>query len=279
MAYQNSTMLGYQNKQFLEAKEIVIAADSIAANRGYGAFDFFGVINGKPFYLERHLDRFFNTMQLMRLGIKESKADVQKIIFEVINKNELSDFHIKLFAYPLNTMHGGIIESQLFVIPVILSKETGYDYKNGIKIITKEYQRFLPEAKSTNYLPLVYWQNEIDKAGAVDVLYHSEGYIRESSRGNVFVVKKGNVSTPGEKMLRGISRSVVLDILEENSIKKNETDISVEELLNADEVFLSSTTKKILPIVKIDNHIIGNGLVGAVTKTVLTTFRQLQNHY
>jgi branched-chain amino acid aminotransferase len=268
--------LDFSAGSFQSTDAIYIKPDSTGANRGYGAFDFFGVINGIAFYLDRHLDRFFNTMNILRLSIALTKNEVKAIIEEVIQRNQHKDFHIKLFAYPTDNYLQKTIPADLFVIPLIVPVDPAFKYAEGVKLIMKEYQRFLPEAKSTNYLPLVYWQNGINDSGAVDVLYYSDGFIRESSRGNVFVVKANQVFTPGEQMLKGITRSVVMDILWDNSIAVKEKNISMEELFEADEVFLSSTTKKILPITKIDTQIIGNGKVGPNSKSVYDLFNQLQ---
>ncbi len=273
-------MTGYAFSDFKDINEIKIPADADAVNRGYGAFDFFSVINNLPFYLERHLDRFFNTMQLMRLSIPESRKKLTSIIHEVVQKNAVSDFHIKLFAYPKNAFDGEkTIGCNLFVLPVIVPPTKMFDISNGVKVITKDYQRFLPEAKSTNYLPVVYWYNEILSAGAVDVLYYSDGYVRESSRGNVFIYKDGRLSTPNEKMLKGITRSIAMDALKANDISFFEEPVSIDTLLNADEVFLTSTTKKILPVVKIDDCVIGDGKPGKYADILNVEFEAIRKNW
>ena len=271
-------MIGFAINQYLSVSDINLAADAIAVNRGYGAFDFFGVINGTGFYFERHLDRFFNSMQLMRLHINFSKSEVKSIIERLFERNNKSNFYIKLFAYPLKDFSGKKIQSELFVLPVMMPVDNSFDYKNGVKLISKEYQRFLPEAKSTNYLPLVYWQNEISDAKAADVLYYSQGSIRESSRGNVFLVLNGEVLTPGSKILRGITRSVVMDLLNDNGVSVIEKEIPFGLMLKADEIFLSSTTKKILPVTQVDENTISNGSVGQVSSLLIQKFEELQKN-
>jgi branched-subunit amino acid aminotransferase/4-amino-4-deoxychorismate lyase len=272
-------MIGYSIDKFVDVNLIHIAADSVAVNRGYGAFDFFGIINGKPFFLDRHLDRFFNTMKLLRLRIPHSKQEMEQLILSLVKKNGLDEFHMKLFAYPKADYSGEFINCELYIIPVIIPDNTAYDYVNGVTLITKEYQRFLPEAKSTNYLPLVYLQHEISQAGAVDVLYYSDNYIRETARGNVFMVKSGKIFTPGEKMLKGITRSVVIDILQEHKIPFAETNIRLHELLEADEVFLASTTKKILPVNQINEKRISDRKVGPVSDFLIQHFWQIKKSW
>lgn len=269
-------MIGYQNNEFLNTHEIVIPADSTASNRGVGAFDFFGVINGKGFYQERHLDRFFSTVKLMRLSIKESRKQVEEILHKLINLNENENFYIKLFAYPLDSFEGRLILSEFIALPITIKPADRFNHHTGVNLITKEYQRFLPEAKSTNYLPLVYWQEEIRNAGAVDVLYFSDNEVRETSRGNIFIVKGDIVTTPSEKILKGITRSVVLDILKEHNICYKEGSISLEMLYEADEVFLSSTTTWVLPVVQINDTVFSRGKPGVLTKRIFNYFVQLK---
>lgn len=272
-------MIGYSKDQFIKYEDINIPADSIAVNRGYGAFDFFGIVNGKPFYYKRHLDRFFKTMRLMRMQIPYSQNSVKEIIDELVNINAINNLYFKLLAYPSIQSEEPEIPCDLYILPVAIEPYSGFDHKNGVKLITKEHQRFLPDAKSTNYLPMLYWQKEIMEAGAVDVLYYSQNEVRETSRGNVFIVKDGLVSTPNLKMLKGITRSIVLDILNDSDISYTESPVTLEMLFGANEVFLTSTTKQVLPVVKIDGKVINDGVPGDITRHLFNGFIQLKKSW
>jgi branched-subunit amino acid aminotransferase/4-amino-4-deoxychorismate lyase len=279
MAHSNATIVGFNNGKFVTLSDITIPVDNIGVNRGYGAFDFFGVINNKPFYLERHLDRFFNSLTMLRLKISYSREQVKELVEEVVRLNSATNFHIKLFALPLSTDATPSLDCGFYIVPVDASPFCNDVYLNGGTLITKEYMRFAPEAKSTNYLPLIYWYGEIAAAGAIDVLYHSNGTIKETSRGNIFIVKNNSAYTPESEVLKGITRSVVIDILKNNGVAITEKSVSLNELFSADEVFLTSTTKKVLPIVKIDEKVIGNGKVGALTLSLIKVFDNLQISY
>ncbi|MBN2484408.1 MAG: aminotransferase class IV [Bacteroidales bacterium] len=267
---------GFKNGVYAPVNDITIPVDNIGVNRGYGAFDFFGVINNKPFFLNRHLDRFFRSLELLRLKIDFSRQQVEAYIEEVIKQNNTGDFFMKLFAIPLNSDTAPSLNCGFYIVPVSFMPFGKEIYVNGCSLITKEYERFAPEAKSTNYLPLIYWHNEICTAGAIDVLYHSNGTIKETSRGNIFIVKNNIVSTPGSDILRGISRSIVIDIAKSANLRVKEKPVSLDELFTSDEVFLTSTTKKVLPVVKIDGKTIYSGLVGPVTKMLMNEFDKLR---
>jgi branched-subunit amino acid aminotransferase/4-amino-4-deoxychorismate lyase len=104
---------------------------------------------------------------------------------------------------------------------------------------------------------------KMKKEGAIDVLYYDRNEVRETSRANVFMVKDNQVFTPVEKILKGITRKRVLGLSSPWPVTTKS--ISKEELMAADEVFITSTTKSIMPITHIDNIMIGNGEVGLIT--------------
>ncbi|MBN1597026.1 MAG: aminotransferase class IV [Bacteroidales bacterium] len=270
---------GFFNGDFLPIEQIKIPVDNLAVNRGYGAFDFFGVINNKPFYGDRHLKRFQNTMQLLKISINFSESDIEGIIQKLIDLNEKKDFYFKLFALPTEPDHTIGSKSSLIILPVDAPQYEKDNFESGVKIISKAYTRFLPEAKSTNYLPLIFWYEEITQSGAIDVLYHTHNVVCETSRGNIFCVKDDIVFTPDKNILKGITRSVVIDILNQNNYKLSESDILINELKEADEIFLSSTTKKIMPVVQLDNSVINNKEIGPVTRWLMQTFNEIQENW
>lgn len=271
--------ISFFNGSFLYTHEIGIPVDNLAVNRGYGAFDFFGIVNGKPFYGDRHIKRFLNTLRLLKLKIEYSENDLANIVKELIEKNTVSDFYLKLFALPVLQDHSKNSPASLIIMPIEAPQYPPGLYKSGAKLISKEYSRFMPEAKSTNYMPMVFWQDDLEKAGATDILYLSQNYVRETSKGNVFCVKDNVFYTPGKDVLWGITRSVVLDLLHEQNFQCIQKDISFVELLASDEIFLSSTTKKIMPINNIDGQIIGNGVPGEKTKKIMGLFENLRTSW
>lgn len=272
-------MIGFLNSEYLPKDQIKIPVDNLAVNRGYGAFDFFGIKNNKPFYGDRHIRRFLHSLHLMKLFIEYSENELIYIIQNLIQKNTISDFYLKLFALPTHPNQNAETPSSLIIIPVDAPEYDAKLYSHGAKLISKEYTRFLPEAKSTNYLPMVYWYNEMLQYDAVDVLYKTHDIIKETSRGNIFCIKNDEFRTPSTGMLAGVTRSIVLDILHKQQSKFTETEISYNELLASDEVFLSSTTKKIMPVVSIDNKSIGNGKPGSLTLELMRTFGSLQTNW
>lgn len=266
-------MIGFCNGKYMPVNEITIPADSLAVNRGFGAYDFFSVINGIPFYLDRHIHRFKETLRLLKFDNKHLH-EIDNIIKQLIAYNKThQSFGIKLFALPTQESNPPL-NTELYALPTQLIKFNNNDYQNGCKLILREYKRFLPEAKSTAYLASQYYKDEIDKFGAADVLYHDNGFIRETSRGNFFLVKNNIVFTPKNEVLKGITQSVLFDIMNEASIPYKVEDINLEQMRDADEVFVTSSTKLVLPIVNIDGLKINQEIPGELSKQLLKLFLQ-----
>jgi branched-chain amino acid aminotransferase len=264
--------ISFNNGTFENISKIHVPVDSLTVNRAYAAYEFLRINNSKPFYLDRHLDRFFKTLELMRFSISFQRIEIEQIISELIMKNGASDFYLKLFAIA-ETSNKAVNTASLFITPFQFHDYPDEMYQNGANLIMKEYSRFLPEAKTTNYVASAYWQYEMDEKQAIDVLYFTGNEVFETSRGNLFIVKGNNIFTPDKNILKGITRSIVFDLVKElNPIK--EQAISVRDLFWADEIFITSTTKKIMPVININNAEISNGKVGIVSIKILELYNK-----
>jgi len=271
-------VIGFNNGSYQPVSKIGIPVTSISVNRGYGAFEFFEILRGKAFYGDRHLARFRHTMEVLRLQT-DFDEQLATIVQEVIDRNSLQNAYMKLFAFPHETDFEGVRKASLYVFPTQMPQFDPKLYEEGARLVTKEFQRFLPEAKSTDYLAGQYWLDEQTDPRVVDVLFHNGRTVQETSRGNVFVVKDGAAITPGVNVLKGVTRSLTLELLAKNGILHTEAPVSLDLLYGADEVFLSSTTKLILPVTQIDDRTIGSGKPGSVTRTLMAAFEQLKANY
>lgn len=266
-------MIGYKQEEFLPVNEIKISANSLAVNRGYGAFDYFIVHNGVPFQLNQHLERFSKTIELLRLQNKLVKK-LPEIVAGVLAKNNQQNYGIKLFVLPITEVF-----TELVVLPVESEVFSSSLINTGAKLITKEYKRFLPLAKTTNYLASQYFKSEVDDAGAADVLYYDNGIIRETSRGSFFLVKNSTVYTAKNEVLHSITRSVLFNIMDSIGISYELCDLKKDELYNADEAFVASTNKLVLPITHIDGKSLGDGNPGNMALKLYQLFNEYKEQY
>jgi branched-subunit amino acid aminotransferase/4-amino-4-deoxychorismate lyase len=126
----------------------------------------------------------------------------------------------------------------------------------------------MPLVKSINYTTGVWLQRKVKAASAYDVLYHLNGEVSEFPRCNLFVIKaNGEVVTPAIHVLEGITRKNILSL---SGMEVKATKVTLTDVLQASEVFLTSTTKRVVPIVQVDNTIIGNGKPGPVVQQILS---------
>lgn len=271
-------MIGFNNGISEQLEDICIPITSIAINRGYGAFEFFEVINGKAFYGEEHIERFIKTLKLLRLEIKYENR-LLDIVNEIIVRNKLHLAAIKMFALPHDQNAQSPRKASLYVFPVKQGKYKTELYQTGAKLITKNFQRFMPRAKSVDYLAGQYWSDQITDSNIVDILYHNGQTIQETSRGNIFIVKDGIAYTPEKDILYGITRQIVIDQLTQAGLSVQKNEVTLDTLFAADEIFLASTTKHVLPIIEIDGKTIGSGKPGKITNIAMGKLQELIKRY
>lgn len=273
-------MIAFVNDLFVQADKAGLRLNDLSIQRGYAVFDFFRTKNYKPLFLEDYLDRFFASGELLRLKSPKSKAEVKDIIRELIRQNDLPEAGIKLMLTGGYSPDGYTPAEPNFIVTQHEIQLTSPEkFAAGIKVITYPHQRELPTVKSTDYLMGVWLQEKLRQEQAADVLYHNNGIITEFPRSNVFVVSaSGRVITPSENILSGITRKKILE-LGNGSFDCAADTITIEELKNAREVFMTSTTKRILPVVQVDDTIIWDGKPGAVTTKISQAFLDLEDNY
>jgi branched-chain amino acid aminotransferase len=272
--FKQSLKTGFNNIELCPVDQISIPVDNLAIGRAYAAYEFFKIIRGNAFYLDRHLDRFFNSLDILKINIAYTRKELEHIIVKVIRANGDGDFQMKMYAIPLDPELPQRT-SNIYILPCMSPSFDEEFYRNGTNLLMKEYCRFAPEAKSTNYIASVFWKAEMDKMNAIDVLYHKDNQVLENSRGNIFIVKNGKVYTPSENILKGITRGIVIDLMYQAGISYTEQTISKNELPIADEIFITSTTKLVMPIVKINFDTIGKGIPGPITQQISKMYLNL----
>jgi branched-chain amino acid aminotransferase len=257
------SVFSYCNGEFIPADDTKIHISDLALLRGYGIFDFFRVIKGKPVFLEDHLDRFERGAETMRLIIPESRNQLREIITELIKLNSHSLMGVKMILTGGYSDDGFSLADQANLI--LTAKP--FNFPNpiaGIKLMSYEYCREVPEVKTLSYITPIRIFPMLAAKGADDFLYFNEGLISESSRSNVFIVKDQIVSTPGRNILPGITRKHIIKACRGN-YEVQIRDVTLTETLEADEVFITSSNQRIIPVCEIDGRIYNNGVIGEVT--------------
>jgi D-alanine transaminase/branched-chain amino acid aminotransferase len=267
-------MLAYINYQFIEEEKAALQVSDLAIQRGFGIFDFFRTRNYIPLFLEDYLDRFFNSAASLRLQPTHTRDELTAIIYELIKRNNEPVSGIKMMLTGGYSLDGYELAASpnLIMLQQKLQEPAADRFALGIKVITHEHQRELPAVKSINYLMGVWLQQKVKEQQAADVLYHKNGIVSEFPRSNVFMITHdGKVVTPAENVLHGITRKQLLQLAAEKYMVEVRA-VTIDEIKTAAEVFMTSTTKRLLPIYQIDEAVIGSGKAGPITTLLNADF-------
>jgi branched-chain amino acid aminotransferase len=254
------------NGDFVKESEAKIHISDLSVQRGYGVFDFFKVIHNGFIFLEDHLDRFYFSAEKLRLNPGIGRSELKELVTELHERNGIPHAGIRI------TLTGGyaadgytVTKPNLLITHAPLNIHSMYG-ASPIHLITYNHQRQMPEVKTIDYLMAIWLQPLVKENNAQDVLYHHNGILRECPRANFFIVTKdGIIATPKDHILKGITRKQIIANALANGYVVEERDITLEELYNAPEVFITSSTKNILPVVKIDGQQVGKGNIGPHT--------------
>jgi len=266
----------YLNGKWVKGKDLKISAFDITFLRGYGCFEVFRVYNRKPFKLNDHLKRFYRSAKILGLNIRFKKDQVIKIINQGIKINKNPELIVKLI------LTGGISQDSLsiskssFIVEFLDFKPwPKIFYQRGIKVITFKTQRFLPEVKSTNYFQTIYGLRIAKKQKAQEILFCYDGKIYEGGSSSFFAIIDKKLITPKNNILPSITKKVVIQLSKKLKIQIKERDLFLSEIKNFNEAFICSSTREIMPVIKIDNTVINKQKVGDLTKLLIEEFKNL----
>lgn len=253
------------NEDIIPAPEASIKVSDLSIQRGYGIFDFFKLVNGRPIFLDDHLDRFYNSAEQMRLPVKQNREQLKDLLSALISKNNLHDSGIRMTLTGGYSPDGFSLAAPNLLITQQEFKANFDIASTGIRLVSYSHQRQFAHVKTIDYLMAIWLKDYVTENHADDVLYQHNGIIAECPRANIFVVSsEGNLLTPGNNILKGVIRKQVLS-LAKSRYKVEERDISLDDLYSAKEVFITSSTKNILPVIQVDGHRIADGRPGQTT--------------
>ena len=278
----------YLNGKLVDEKDAVVSVFDHGLLYGDGVFEGIRSYNCRVFKLNEHIDRLFESAQSIMLNISLTKEQLIKAVLQTLRANKLDNAYIRLVV----TRGAGDLGldprkcNQGPTIIIIADKVALYPqkfYRQGLVIVTVPTVRNLPEAlnpqiKSLNYLNNILAKIEAANAGCDEaIMLDSLGYVAECTGDNIFVVKNGHLYTPPQCMgtLRGITRDSILEIARKNKISAHEHVITRHEVYISDECFLTGTAAEVIPVVKVDGRVIGQGKPGKLTLNLMKKFKEL----
>ena len=263
------------NGKIVKENRAKISVNDIGLHRGYGVFEVLRTYNGKPFLLNEHLKRLNRSGSNLNLKIPYNKNEISKIVNTLIEKNKFPESLVKIIVTGGESSDGVTIAKKptIIILNKLLPPVDPKIYQRGVKLLTFEYQRFIPLVKNLNYIELLRNQKRLKKEKAFNLLYISDAKVLEGATCNIFIFKNNKLITPDNLILKGTTRNLVLKLARKH-FRIEKRDVMLKELLNSDEVFITSTSKGIVPVVQIDNKIIKYGKPGSNTKKIIILFNQ-----
>lgn len=272
----------YLNGEMLPLVEAKVSVLDLGILRGFGIYEGITAFNGEPFLFNDHWARFGRSATPLGLVIPRTKEEVLDAMRTLIKHNASGPRANIRMVLTGGEAEGGLEHVKgretLFIVAEEFVPLPAALYENGGHLITHDHQRFMAETKTIGYITAVTLQERRRAAGAIEILYTSGGRVLECATSNVFIVKDGVIATPDANILKGITRNVVIELARE-SHSVEECPISLEEFFDADEVFITSSFKDIVPIVSVDARIIGSGKPGPITHDLMARFAEHTKKY
>lgn len=267
--------------KFVPSDEAVIPVTDLAVLRGLGAFDFMRTYNGRPFCLRAHLERLEASTRKIGLSFPWTLNELSALVMETLGRNDHQESNIRVIV--TGGSSSDFMNPQgnprLIIMVTALPDMPSSWYRNGIRVITNIAERALAGAKSINYIQASLALETARQKGAQDAVYVvPHGLVLEGTTSNIFAISDGRLMTPGRGILPGITRQVILD-LARCHFSVQIRDVFLSELLEADEVFISGTNKGIIPVVQIDDTVIGKGVPGPGTRLLMENFPEFVRTY
>ncbi|MEY3178958.1 MAG: hypothetical protein RJB42_1199 [Bacteroidota bacterium] len=273
-----NSLVCFQEGKFLPIDVSGLNLNDLGIQRGYGIFDFLRTTGNKALFIDDHLDRFFYSSEKMRLPIGYNRDEIKSIVYELIDKNQLPYSGMRILltggassdGYTITLPRLAVIQQAMDKLPDELSSK-------GLHLVTRAFQRQLSDVKTTDYLMAIWLQPWMKEQNGDDLLYYNESSITECPRSNIFMVTKDDVIvTPKQGMLKGITRKNIIKIAETLGLSSEERDIHLEELQQAKEVFISSSTKRLVPVAMIDNKHQYDISTNIITRKIWDAFLALE---
>lgn len=267
----------YMNGEIIPSEEAAVSPFDIGLLRGYAVFDLLRTVHGRPFLFAEHLERLRGSAAELGLRVPASDTQIADAVARLLELNAHTGEATVRFVLTGGVSPDGMsfdpAKPTFFILTHDMHEPPASLYEQGGKLCTEEHRRECPSAKTTNYLTMLKNGPRLEAEGGMDLLYHDHGRIYEAASASFYVVRGDTILAPKEDVLHGTIGSYVLDLARER-YRVVHREFTVDEACGADEAFLTSTTRGIVPIVRLDDRPIGSGRVGPVTQDLMRRYRE-----
>ncbi len=242
----------------------------------YGVYESIQVLDAQPFHISVHLARLIASAEILKIEMPPVSILLTWAI-KLINALSRQSYALKILVLGATRANEPLI---IAFFPEAIPTYLPRYYTRGTEAITFAGERLLPQCKSLNTLVNHLGQRAANKARALEAILMSNGHLYEGTRSNLFVVdaKSGRLLTPpADKTLSGITKDIVIKLMADSPTPVIETPIPVD--LPIAEMFITSTSMHVMPITTFNKRPVGNGKVGAITKSVSQAFEAYHKQY
>lgn len=276
----------YLDGKFVDQADAKVSVFDHGLLYGDGVFEGIRLYQGNVFRLEEHLERLEMSAKAILLDLPWSRKEISDATCETCRQNGLTDGYIRLVVTrgvgDLGLSPWLCPRPSIFIIAAKIALYPAEHYTTGLTICTVPTRRINPAAlpptvKSLNYLNNILAKIEAKQSGCLEaIMLNDQGYVAECTGDNLFIVHKGAILTPAASQgaLKGITRDAIFDIAAEIGVPMREANLTRYDVWCADECFLTGTAAEVIPVVKLDGRVIGDGKPGSVTARVLEAFRR-----
>ncbi|NMH67480.1 D-amino-acid transaminase [Bacillus sp. RO3] len=274
----------FVNGEMMDRADAKVDIEDRGYQFGDGIYEVIRVYGGKTFTMREHMERLYESAQKMKLAIPYSEQELTDDLLKLVDLNQVKDGIIYLQVtrgvatrqhhFPAKEVKGSVVAyTKDFPVPQ-------QQMDQGVTAKLVEDIRWLRcDIKSLNLLGNLLAKEEAASEGHFEAILHRGDTVTEGSSSNAFLVKDGVIYTHPvtNLILNGITRRVIKELCRENDLSFQEESFFVEDLLEADEMFIASTTSEVMPVIKVDGHVIGDGKPGVVTKKLQVLFSERKN--
>ncbi len=274
----------FLNGNFIAADQATVSVFDRGFLFGDSVYEVIPFYQEVGFRLDEHLKRLQYSLQALRIDLE---FDWQAMLSELVRRNGGGSLSVYLqvtrgsAGRRTHAIEQGL-QPTIFACcqPIRDIYHEGVDQIDGIKVIvTADLRWHRCDIKATNLLPNILVLQQAKESGAQEALLVRDGVLSEGASCNFFIVEQGVIYTPpqGSGILSGTTRELILSLSDWHGIPRQETDITYERLIAADEVWISSSTRGVVPVLQVDGHQIGNGLKGALWRRMFELFTRYQH--
>lgn len=275
--------IAYYNGAYMPKNEIHIDLEDRGFQFGDGVYEVMRCMRGQAVALYRHIRRLQRSAAAIEIPLPLATDELADVIRQLIRRNEMRGdlvylqltrgVSLRAHQFPANT------KPTFLAYPLPWQEISPEQFeKGGAAIIVRDERWLRCDIKSLNLLPNVMAKEKAHRAGVAEALFERDGHgVLEGSSSNLFIVRDGTLITPPATsyILPGITREILLELAQKAGIPVQLREIPREELLSADEVFITNRGVEVFPLVRIENHPIGNSKPGPVTRQLHEAYSTL----